>query len=193
MLNARPSGPRASLAWLAALLLALVATTALAGANFEILSANTRLRNDSFMLNARIRYAFSDRALEALRNGVPLTMVVHVRVRPASAWVWTESLVDESFRYRIRYKPLSESYLVTQLPGGAGRSYVSREAAISALGEIRDLHLIHTERLTPGVDYEVMIRVSLDVEQLPLPLRPMAYLHPEWKLTSDWTRWPLKP
>lgn len=166
---------------------------AAASANFEILNASTRLEDSQFMLDARIQYAFSDKALEALDNGVPLTLLVHIQVRPAKSWVWTPSLVDQSFRYRIRYKPLSESYLVTQLPGAGGRGYVSRDAAINALGDIRDLHLLNRERLEPGTDYQVRIRVSLDVEQLPLPLRPTAYLHPDWKQSSHWTRWPLTP
>ncbi|MGD9299645.1 MAG: DUF4390 domain-containing protein, partial [Thiohalocapsa sp.] len=41
--------------------------------------------------------------------------------------------------------------------------------------------------------YEVQIRVSLDIEELPLPLRPMAYLYPSWKQSSKWTKWPLEP
>ncbi|WP_328987379.1 DUF4390 domain-containing protein [Thiorhodovibrio winogradskyi] len=164
-----------------------------ASADFKVLEASTRLEDDHFMLDARIDYRFSDKALEALSNGVPLTLVVHVRVRPDKARLWTDSLVDQSFRYRIRFKPLSESYLVTQLPGTDGRSYVSRDAAIDALGDIRDLHLLDRGRLEPGIDYQVQIRVSLDVERLPLPLRPTAYLHPAWKQASDWTRWPLRP
>jgi hypothetical protein len=168
-------------------------TLTAASADFKVISASTRLEDGHFLLDTRIDYEFSDRALEALDNGVPLTLLVHIQVRPAKSWVWTPSLVDQSFRYRIRYKPLSESYLVTQLPGTSGRSYVSRDAAIDALGDIRDLHLLNRNRLKPGTDYEVQIRVSLDVEQLPLPLRPTAYLHPAWKQSSDWTHWPLEP
>ena len=171
----------------------LVSIATPASADFKVTDASTRLEDGHFMLNSRIDYAFSDKALEALDNGVPLTLLVHIRVRPVKSWVWTPSLVDQSFRYRIRYKPLSESYLVTQLPGAGGRSYVSRDAAINALGDIRDLHLLDRDRLAPDTSYQVQIRVSLDVEQLPLPLRPTAYLHPAWKQASDWTNWPLKP
>jgi hypothetical protein len=173
--------------------LLLLGLPLLAVANFEVVQVRTRLDGDNYLLDARIDYGFSDRALEALDNGVPLTLLVQLQVRPAKAWVWTENLTDLAFRYRIRYKPLSESYLVTQLPGRDGHTYVSRDAAIDALGEITDLHLLNHDRLDPETDYELRIRVSLDIEQLPLPLRPMAYLHPAWKQASDWTRWPLTP
>lgn len=175
------------------ILLVTLCTPAAVHAGFEVMEANTRRDQGNYLLDARIKYEFSDQALEALDNGVPLTLLVHIRVRPDKAWVWKESLVDQLLRYRIRYKPLSESYLITQLPGSSGRSYVSRDAAIDALGQIRNLHLLNQDRLEPGASYQVQIRVSLDIEQLPLPLRPMAYLHPAWKQTSDWSRWPLKP
>jgi hypothetical protein len=151
------------------------------------------LDEGAYLLDANIVYDFSEQALEALDNGVPLTLLVHVQVRRAAAWIWEDSAADIRLRYAIRYKPLSERYEVYRLPGHGGRSFVGRDAAIAALGEIRDLHLVDAGRLEPGEAYEVQIRVELDIEELPLPLRPMAYLSPAWKLGSPWTKWPLSP
>jgi hypothetical protein len=175
----------------AALLLVMVAA---AGADdFKVVQARTHLDQGIYQLDATIDYDFSERALEALDNGVPLTLEVHIQVRSADAWIWENSLLDARLRYRIRYKPLSERYLVSQLPGENGHTYITREAALAALGELRGLDLISAKRLEPDTDYEVHIRASLDIEELPLPLRPMAYLRPSWKQSSDWTKWPLTP
>lgn len=181
-------------ALLATLLWLTAADTAVARDDFTVERFETRMERDRVVLDANIDYDFSDAALEALDSGVPLTLDVHIQVRPADAWVWQESLVDQHLRYLIRYRPLSERYLVTRLPGGdEGRSYVTRDAAIAALGEINDLDLVHQDRLDPEERYEVHLRASLDVEELPLPLKPIAYLHPAWKLSTGWTRWPLLP
>ncbi len=177
---------------LAVLMLLAVVAQASAG-DFRVSEVNTRLDNGTYLMDTDIRYDFSERALEALANGVPLTVEVHVQVRAEGDWIWRESVVDQRLRYRIRYKPLSERYLVSQLPGERGRTYVSRDAALAALGEIRDLPLINQDRLDPDTAYEVQIRVALDIEDLPLPLRPMAYLYPSWKQASKWTKWPLTP
>ena len=40
--------------------------------------------------------------------------------------------------------------------------------------------------------YVVAIKVSFDRDALPLPLRPLAYINPQWYLSSEWTLWPLK-
>lgn len=183
---------------LAALLLAplLLLTSVPSGAakdGLRVEQVETRLVDDMFFMNALLDYRFSTEALEALENGVPLTILVQIQIRRIGAWLWEDSQLDLQLRYAIRYKPLSERYEVYRLPGTEGRSFVSRDAAIRALGEIVDLSLIGASSLDGDTDYEVHIRASLDIEELPLPLRPMAYLKPSWKLSSGWSKWPLTP
>lgn len=168
-------------------------TPASAKDGLDVAQVETRLVDGVFIMNALLDYRFSPEALEALENGVPLTILVQIQVRRVGAWLWEDSELDLQLRYAIRYKPLSERYEVYRLPGTEGRSFVSQDAAIRALGEITGLSLISAERLDPDEDFEVQIRASLDIEQLPLPLRPMAYLKPSWKLSSGWTKWPLSP
>jgi hypothetical protein len=183
---------------LAALMLApvLLLVSVASGAakdGLRVAQVETRLVDDIFFMDAVLDYRFSTEALDALENGVPLTILVQIQVRRVGAWLWEDSRVDLQLRYAIRYKPLSERYEVYRLPGTEGRSFVSRDAAIRALGEIADLSLIGASSLDADTDYEIHIRASLDIEELPLPLRPMAYLKPSWKLSSGWSKWPLTP
>jgi hypothetical protein len=178
-----------TLAWLFAATLAL---PAVAG-GFRVESAKTRLDGETYVLDARILYGFSELALEALDNGVPLTIELHIQVRPRDGWIWDSNLLDRRMRYAIRYKPLSERFLVSQLPGDGGRSFVTRDAAVAALGEIKGLPLVGASNLDPNTRYEVQLKAELDIEELPLPLRPMAYLRPAWKLSTGWTKWPIEP
>lgn len=170
-----------------------VSTVALARDDFAVEELETRFEDGMLFLSARIDVKLSDDALEALDNGVPLTLVYHVQVRRTKAWLWEDSLVDLQLRYAIRYKPLSERYEVYRLPGDKGKDFVTREAAIRALGELGDTQLLSRDSLEPDQDYELQMKVFLDIEELPLPLRPMAYLKPAWKLSSGWSKWPLTP
>ena len=163
-------------------------------AEFIVEEVRTREKGDMLVMDAEIGYGFSEEAMEALENGVPLTVEVHVQLRGVDDWVWEESLVDQRLLYVIRYKPLSERYLVSPLPDEGGVSYVTRDAAINALGEIEGLELVSSERLRKeSKRLEIRVKASLDIEKLPLPLKPMAYLLPSWKLSSGWTKWPLTP
>jgi hypothetical protein len=164
-----------------------------AGDEFLVKDVRTRLDQGVYVLDTDIEFDFSPEALEALDNGVPLTVVLHFQVRSADAWIWEDSAADLRLRYAVRYKPLSGRYEVYRLPGDRGRSFVSREAAIAALGELRGIQIVSKEHLDPDLKYLVYLKVELDIEELPLPLRPMAYLRPAWKLGSSWTEWPLTP
>jgi len=187
------AGARTPWPLILALLAMLLAPAASAARKFKVEEVHTKLEEGTYLLDARIDYRFSQVALEALDNGVPLTIEVHLQVRRLDAWIWEDSVVDIQLRYAIRFRPLSEQYEVYRLPGDTGRSFVSREAAIAALGEIQDLPLVDADQLEAGERYEVQIKVELDIEELPLPLRPIAYLSPSWKLASPWSKWPLSP
>jgi hypothetical protein len=187
----RPGRRRGPIWWIAALAV-LLAWHVLAD-DFRVTQVQTRLVDGAYTLDALIDYHFSPEALEALANGVPLTILMQFQVRRSDAWIWDSSVTDLQLRYALRHRPLSETYEVYRLPGTAGRTFVTREAAIAALGEIKGLDLVEQRRLAPGKPYEVHLKVSLEIEALPLPLRPTAYLSGAWKLASSWTKWPLIP
>jgi len=178
---------------LALLILWTLAMAPWAAAEFSVAEVQIRDEGSRLVMDADIDYGFSKEALEALDNGVPLILEVQILLRGSDDWIWTPSLVEQRQRYIIRYKPLSERYLVSPLPGDKGTSYVTRDAAIAALGELNGLALIPRERLreTDG-PFTLWVRASLDIDGLPLPLRPMAYLFPAWRLSSGWTQWPLQ-
>ncbi len=160
---------------------------------FRIVSMHPYLQDGTWYLDADIHYGFSEAALEALDNGVPLTLTLRVRLHRKGAWIWEADPVDLTREYLIRFLPLSSQYLVRALPEGEVHQFVTREAAIDALGEVRRLRLTPAARLDPAASYVVRIKAFLDIEALPLPLRPLAYLKPSWKLSTGWREWPLRP
>ena len=166
-------------------------TSALADKDFKIKQVQIQREGAQYVLSAAVQFDFSKTALEALENGVPLTLVFHLQVRRTKAWLWEDSLLDQQLRYAIRYKPLSDRYEVYRLPGTTGKDFVTRDAAIRALGELTKIQLVSQDALEPDQAYEVQLKVLLDIEELPLPLRPMAYLKPSWQHSSGWSKWPL--
>jgi len=177
--------------WSLAVLLGL-ATALAAAAEITVERAVARLSDDVYLIDASIGYEFSGPVLEALENAVPLTVELHVEVRREGAWVWEPDVVDRRLRSQIRYSPLLGTYQVTNVDSGVQRTFATREAAISALGEIKDLAVVQADALQPGENYRVDLRATLDIESLPLPLRPRAYLSPDWNLSSEWSRWRLR-
>ena len=159
----------------------------------EIERVETRLKDDHYLLDARINYQFSDKALEALDNGVPLTLDLHLKLERLGAWFWEEPIVDTHLRSSIRFHALAETYQVLDHTRNLQHNFVTRDAALSALGEINELSVVDAVQLNAEGIYQIRLKTSLDIEALPLPLRPLAYLQPAWKLSSGWSLWPLEP
>lgn len=164
-----------------------------ARADFRVEEAETSLEQSVYTLDAEIDIDFSDQALEALRNGVPLTVVLDIEVTRKRAWWMDESVAHLEQRYRIWYHALSDQYLLRNLNSSAQYSFQSLGRALRALGTVEGLPILDEELVDASQHYEVSLRARLDIESLPSPLRPLAYVSPGWRLASPWYTWPLAP
>ncbi len=171
--------------WLLLLLFAVQPALSLA-ADFKVSNLACRSQDNAFVVDADIDFDFSDKAIEALQNGVPITLEIHLQVRRKGAWLWEKDLQDTRIRYQIRYHALASVYQVVDLQNNAQQSFVTREVAISSLGDVHGLPVILHSKLEKGKIYNVELRATLDIDSLPLPLRPLAYLSPDWNLSSKW-------
>ncbi|HMR01865.1 MAG TPA: DUF4390 domain-containing protein [Candidatus Competibacter phosphatis] len=172
-------------------LLVLLRVTDVQAAGFDVIEASTRLGDGVYRLNAQIEYSFSEPALDALQNGVPLTIELLMEVRRRRSWVWDETVYSLVQRFRLEYHALSRQYLVHNLNSGERRNFSTRLAALRFMGRIHEFPLLDRSLLAPDRRYEGALRAQLALDTLPTPLRLFAYLSEDWQLTSEWYTWPL--
>ena len=157
---------------------------------FLVEHATLRPVGGSYVADARIDFAFSEDNLEAMRNGVALTVIVDIEVRRERGQWWDETLAAREIRYRIETNVLTgRRYRLRNLDDGSARNYRSLEEMLETLGHLRSVPVVARERLSPDARYTARIRARLDIEALPSPLRPIAYLSPKWRLNSGWFEW----
>ncbi len=160
-------------------------------AGFEVLKAGARLEAGVVRLDAQIAYELSEAALDALKNGVPLTVEIDIEVQRRREWVWDETVASLTQRWRLEYHPLARQYAVVNLNTGELKGFPTLTAALDAMGRLRDFPVLDASLLAPDDRYQGRLRATLDIEALPSPLRPLAYLSGEWRLASPWFTWPL--
>jgi hypothetical protein len=158
---------------------------------FVVRSAETVLIDKVYHLNAKIDYRFSDEALEALDNGVPLVVELAIEIERKRDYVWNESVASLRQRYQLSYEALTQRYVVTNLNSGADNYYNSRNAAIAAMGDVVNLPVLDAGLLNPEGKYIVSLQASLDLEALPVPMRVVGYFSSSWRIVSEWFSWPL--
>lgn len=160
-------------------------------ANFQIIHAETRLDNGVYLVDADIRFELSEASLEALNNSVPLTLQLTLQVRRERDWLWNETVASLQQRFRLQYHSLAQQYVVTNLNSNELHSFPTYAAAIEFMGRLRAFPLLDSSLLDTDTRYQVRIRAELDIQSLPAPLRPLAYLSNAWWQSSDWYTWPL--
>lgn len=161
--------------------------------DFTVGNLSTELNQQVYQLRAHIDYRLSEEVLRALNNGVPITLRLDIEVKRVRHWWLNATVATLEQRYQLTYHAFSEQYLVRNLNSDALYTYPTLGMAIDALGTVRGLPLLDAKFIQPDNEYQVELRSSLDIEALPAPLRPIAYITPAWRLSSDWHTCSLKP
>lgn len=157
---------------------------------FEIKHAETILIDKVYHINANMKYRFSDEALNALKNGVPLIILLDIEVEKKRGWWWVNKNVATLEQgYLLLYHALSEKFVLHNLNSGTQENYSTLDSALYALGNLQQLPILDADLLEKDADYIFRIRSYLDIESLPPPMRPLAYVSSQWQLESDWYTW----
>lgn len=158
---------------------------------FIIKSVETQLIDEVYHLNAKVEYRFSDEALVALKSGVPLLVLMDIEVDQPRSWWFDKTVAELQQGYLLLYHALSEQFIISNLNSGTQENFFSLSYALAALGNIRSLPIIDSNILENDVEYTVNVRTRFDIESLPAPMRPIAYISKQWQLDSNWVSWPL--
>jgi hypothetical protein len=158
---------------------------------FSVLDAHSRSIGGVQLLDARFAIRLSHGASEALDNGVPLTFEFQVQLVKQHKWLWDVVETEHVVVRQLQYHALSRSYLV-RTTGGTGTqgSYSQLQDALTAVGSI-DRLLVTSQPLEAGLKYYIRLRGSLDIEELPTPVRLLAYVSSDWDMDSEWYTWPI--
>ena len=173
-------------------LLFLVSPWTSIASEFEIGTARTRLVDGVYLLDANIAVAFSEETIEALDNGVPLTVVVDMNIVQQRKLSWDKHIARLSARNELSVHALSRKYVVRNLNSDATTSYPTLDEAILALGSLKNIPILDSHLLKESKNYHLNLRARLDIEALPSPLRPVAYLRALWRRSGDWSTWPIE-
>jgi len=161
-------------------------------ADFALTEVSATLSPTHLTISTQGQLSLSDHAKEAVTNGIPLDIVTLVRLKRNRDWLWDPIVAEWKIRTRLRFHALSAKYIVEFPDQNTSESHSSLADALAAIGDTRSFNLRLPKKLEFDFDqYYVATKMLLDVEALPIPLRPLAYTLPSWWLDSDWSTWSL--
>jgi len=156
------------------------------GYGFRILTVDIKPGYQKIATRYQQQLSLSREAARALENGVPLTIQMDMELRDSMTLTL---LADDSRRYEIRFKPLSQHYELT----GPGQDDIRTFPRLRhVMSELASMNLdFRTGPLAPG-NYEFRTRTRLENASLPAPMHLPALFSPDWQHDSEWTTWPFE-
>ena len=156
---------------------------------FDVRSASTTLNEGVHELEARLQLILSQDALDALNNGVPLTIELNLEVIRVRG-LWIDALeASLTVTYELEYHPLSQRYIVRNLNSGDEDSFATLYSALNNLGRIQALPVIDDSLLQSDSRYRIRLRALLSTRQYPAALRILFFWRSQWQLESKWFEW----
>lgn len=181
--------PRWALLWLGAL---LACAAVAAESRFEIRNAFAEPVNGVWQLNANLDLGLSEAALEAVQEGIPLTLVLEIEVSRERRFLPDAGVAELEQRWRLTYDALSERYVVTNRNSGAQTTFATLDEALASLAVIRNLPMIDADLLEAGRRHEVSLRATMEIGGLPDAVKLLIFWR-DWSRSTDWYTWSIRP
>jgi hypothetical protein len=155
-------------------------------------SAELRLEEDHYVLDADFDLALNTTLEEAIGRGIPLYFVVEFELtRPRLMW-FDEPVGTHTTTYRLSYNALTRQYRLST-GGSFYQTLATLDEALRLISRVRGRSVVDKAVLVRGLRYEAAVRLRLDTTQLPKPFQISALTSRDWNLQSEWNRWTFVP
>lgn len=92
--------------------------------------------------------------------------------------------------FRLKYHDLSSTYVLTDERTGELEPFTTIRDAMDSLASLTISLPVVTETLPDNPrGYQASLRIDIDRESLPPPLKLITEISPAWQLGSKWNQW----
>ncbi|MFP4639661.1 MAG: DUF4390 domain-containing protein [Guyparkeria sp.] len=178
--------------WCLGLLLPVLLLGQAAWGGARVVDVHAEVRDGVVFLDADLAISPSQEVIEAMRNSIALNLVLEADIAEPREWLWDRRLASGKRRLKLEYHALSQTWMVTDFAARETHTFTDLSGAVASLSRIRAWRLARWEQLDGrGRRLLGRMRIRLEVNKLPLPLRVPALINPAWDLDSDWFLWSL--
>lgn len=157
---------------------------------FTIHDVQTHFDGNTISVDARIDLSLNEKVLDALHNGIPITVSTVIDMARIRRYIPDQDIADWQFDYHLSYHSLSDSYLLDTPFTDGVRVFHNLQNALALIGDFHFHSDVITETLPSSKrGYALSLRSFLNIDALPAPLRVIAVVHPAWRLNSKPYRW----
>ena len=177
------------LPWIAGCLL----LPTLAFARGIVLETDSHLTSNKLVISAHASIALDADVVDALDNGIALQFVLEGQIARSHRY-WVDKHLAHTRRvFVVARHALSNRYSLVEAGSTRAQTFRTVEETLEALGDLPEVVALERQQLEPGAAYIARVRLKLDTDELPSPMRPVVWLSPAWWVSSGWHAWTIVP
>jgi hypothetical protein len=151
----------------------------------EIVQAHLEQSDEGYRLSSTFAFDLNHGLEDVINKGVALFFTTEVELK-RPRWYWfDDTAVTESQTVRVQFNVLTRQYHVS-INDRPQQRFSTLEDALSLVRRPSRWVVADLGKLKVGVDYNVAVRMKLDLAELPKPFQVHALNSSDWRLSSDW-------
>jgi len=170
------------------LLFVLLLSLSAAHADFAVIGGNSTVERNRLRTDAELDLALDKAPADALVAGIPLNLSVDIRLYRVKGPLWKKQIADWRYRHVLDYHRLSGRYSVENVASGQMKTFTTLIEALNSLSLVHISEKLHIS-IHDNDRLQVRLRARLETNELPAPLRLIAFFFRDWQQTSEWQQW----
>ena len=170
-------------------LLISAVSIAQAESEFNIKTASFTMRDSLLLLDSTIEIELPKYINKAIDQGLAVPLMFEVEVLKYSQYWFDKKLLSLKQKYQLHYLPMLSSYAIYDVNADQRMYFNSRQEAVFYLEVVYAYPMFDITNINPSQPVYARLRVGIDVDELPLPLKSSSLWDNDWGLQSDWFEW----
>ncbi len=147
----------------------------------------TQIKEDALLISFRVTDCFTDKMIQAIKNGVNTRFVYLIRLYKVRRWWKDKKIADIKVCHTIHYDSIKKVYHLRLSEENKKRMPIKDlEEAKKILARISDLRIIDIKELKKDQEYQIRVKAELDKIRLPLHLHYILFFLSLWNFDTNW-------
>jgi hypothetical protein len=163
------------------------------GSPFNVKSVSFTMQDNLLLLDSTIEINLPKYINRAIDQGFAVPLMFEVEVLEYSQYWFDKKLLSLKQQYQLHYLPMLSSYAIFDVNANERLYFNSRQQAVRYLKMVYAYPMFDISNINQSGLAYVRMRVGIDVDELPLPLKSSSLWDNDWELQSDWFEWDIDP
>jgi len=156
----------------------------------DVVNIGVGTKGKYVVMNARLVDGFTEKILEAIKNGIPMGFTFEIELRKDNT-LWVDSLVSSNkVRHRVQFDSLKKIYRFSESGKNVKRKIITRKESRyqKLMLTLKDIPIAPIYKLDPNEKYYVRVKADLETDRFWFPFNYIFFFVPFNAFETSWAQ-----